>query len=153
MQTEQAILEQWFEQTIGTYSTESTGFLATTKDQFRNPVGHTLRENLTILLRQLLGDMDLALMQSALESIIRIRAVQDLTASQAAGFVFLLRPILREGMPENEAVLLNSRTDQLALMAFEEYVRCRERLADIRVRESRRAMQDASACSRSLRIL
>ena len=82
----------------------------------------------------------------ALDAIIRIRAVQDLTASQAVGFVFLLKPILLELQPERNpaardvplGVLLNDRIDRLALMAFDKYMQCREQLADIRVSEGRR---------------
>jgi hypothetical protein len=74
----------------------------------------------------------------ALDALIRIRAVQDLTASQAVGFVFLLKPILRELAPVDDS--LNDRIDRLALMAFDKYMQCREQLADIRVNEGQRRM-------------
>jgi hypothetical protein len=86
--------------------------------------------------------MDTDRIATALDAIIRIRAVQDLTASQAVGFVFLLKPILLELQPERNPVLLdvllNDRIDRLALMAFDKYMQCREQLADIRVNEGRR---------------
>jgi hypothetical protein len=145
---EEAILEKWFARTVETCSGETVQFLATEKDQFRNPVGFALRGNLLILLREVLGKMDSTCTKPALEAIVRVRAVQDLTATQATGFIFLLRPIMRGLMPEFDVVLLECKIDQLALLAFEEYVHCREQLAEIRLNESRRALAVPAAMSR-----
>jgi len=91
---------------------------------------------------------DVVRVQSALAEIVRIRAVQDLTATQAVGFIFLLRPILDSALPSGNAALLNRRIDQFALLAFDEYVRCRERLAEIRAGERLRTVRHASAVTR-----
>ena len=139
------MLDRWFASALECYSAETIRFLGVEKDPFRNPVGHTLRENLAVLLEQLLGGMDPEPAQAALENILRIRAVQDLTASQAVQFVFQLRPILRKFQAEANYEVLDARIDQLALWAFEEYARCRERLADLRISESRRGMGVAIA--------
>ena len=149
MRREEAILEKWFARTVEAYPGETVRFLVTETDQFRNPVGRSLRENLAVLLRELLGEMDPSCTRPALEAVVRVRAVQDLTASQAVGFIFLVRPILRELKPELDAALLNRKIDQLALMSFEEYVRCREQLSDIRVNESRRALAVPAALARA----
>ncbi len=134
------MLDRWLALALEFHSAETARFLGVEKDPFRNPVGHTLRENLAVLLEQLLGGMEPEPARAALENILRIRAVQDLTASQAVQFVFQLRPILRQSHPEANHEVLDARIDQLAVWAFEEYVRCRERLADIRIRESCRGM-------------
>jgi hypothetical protein len=139
------MLDRWFASALECYSAETIRFLGVEKDPFRNPVGHTLRENLAVLLEQLLGGMEPEPAQAALENILRIRAVQDLTASQAVQFVFQLRPILRKFQAEANYEVLDARIDQLALWAFEEYARCRERLADLRISESRRGMGVAIA--------
>jgi hypothetical protein len=148
MSAEAAILGQWFARAVESFSGETVRFLATEKDQFRNPVGYSLKENLAVLLRELLGEMDPSRTRPALEAVVRVRAVQDLTATQAAGFVFLLRPIVGELLPKLDTALINTKIDQLALMAFEEYVRCREQLAEIRENEKRRAMAIPAALSR-----
>ena len=145
MSVNETILEQWFTRTVQTYPKETVCFLATEKDPFRNPVGRALREGLTALLAEVLGEMDRTRIQSALDGIVHIRAVQDFTASEAVGFIFLLKPILRELMPEHDPVPLDTRVDEVALVAFDEYTRCREKVADIRVNESRRAIHAASA--------
>jgi hypothetical protein len=142
---EEAMLDRWFARAVECHSEETLRFLGAEKDPFRNPVGHTLRENLAVLLEQVLGGMEAEPAQAALENIVRIRAVQDLTASQALQFVFELRPILRQFPAEANQEVLDARIDQLALWAFEEYVRCRERLADLRISESRRGMGVAAA--------
>lgn len=141
MGSREAILEQWVARTIESYPCQSTPFLLAEKDRFRNPVGYTLREGLAALLQQLLGEMDVEGIAPALDSVVRVRAVQDFSASEAVGFVFLLKPILRELAKEWESATLDQRVDQLALMAFDNYVSCREQLADIRVSESRRGMR------------
>jgi hypothetical protein len=130
-----AIAEQWFSRAVDPYPEEARSFIVREKSPFRNPVGHTLRESLTVLARELLGGMDGARMGAALEEILRLRAVQDLSATQAVGFVFALRPILRDAVTDLDAAVLNDRIDQLALMAFDEYRRRREQLAELRARE------------------
>ncbi len=146
---ETATLDRWFARVVETYPGETSRFLSGETDRFRNPAGHLLRENLAVLLRELLGEMDPACTKPALEAVVRLRAVQDLTATQAVGFIFALRPIVGEVMPELDKELVSRRIDQLALMAFEQYVSCRERIAAIRLDESRRAMAVPAALSRA----
>ena len=134
------LLHRWLERALERHSEETVWFLGAEKDPFRNPVGHTLRENLGVVLEQVLGAMKAEPVQAALQNIIRIRAVQDLTPSQAVQFIFQLRPILRELRAPVNYEVLDDRIDQLGLWAFEEYSRCRERIADLRISESRRAM-------------
>ena len=141
MRAREPILEQWIARTIQSYPPATAPFLAREDDPFRNPVGHTLRESLTTLFEQLHGNMETVHIAPALDAILRIRAVQDLTASQAVGFVFLLKPIVRELAPEAEQVTLNDRIDRLALLAFDKYMQCREQLAEIRLSESRRSFR------------
>ncbi|MBT0651441.1 RsbRD N-terminal domain-containing protein [Geomobilimonas luticola] len=148
MRTEDAILERWFARAVEAYPGETVRFLTAERDQFRNPVGHVLRENLAVLLRELLGGMEPSRTKPALEAIIRVRAVQELTATQAVEFVFALRSVVGELAPEHDALSLGRKVDQLALMAFDEYVRCREKMYEIRLNESRRALSVPAAMAR-----
>ena len=134
------VLDRWLQCALGCHTEETVRFLGAEKDPFRNPVGHTLRENLGVLLEQVLGEMKPEPVEAALQNIIRIRAVQDLTPSRAVQFIFQLRPILRGHFVARNREILDDRIDQLGLWAFEEYSRCRERIADLRISESRRAM-------------
>ena len=74
--------------------------------------------------------------RAALDEIIRIRSVQDFTPSQAVAFVFLLKKAVREELGDEiereglygELLRFEDRVDDLALLAFETYMRCREDL-------------------------
>jgi hypothetical protein len=133
------IAEQWFARTAESYPSLTASFLVTEGDRFRNPVGHALRESLATLAGELFGQMDAARIAPALDQILRIRAVQDFTPSEAVEFVFLLKPIVR-ALPAEDHALLERRIDQLALMAFDQYMLCREQLSQIRVNEAKRAL-------------
>jgi hypothetical protein len=139
MAASRPIVEQWFARTVEAYPGLSAQFLATEQDPFRNPVGHTLRESLAVLAGELFGAMNAAAIASALDSVLRIRAVQAFTPSEAVGFIFLLKPLVRD-LPGHDAGLLERRIDQLALMAFDKYMQCREQLGEIRVNEAKRAL-------------
>ena len=79
-------------------------------------------------------------MRRALDGIVRIRAVQDFRAAAAVGFLFQLKPLIREqlqgtvqangGMPEVGA--LEERIDTAILLAFDIYMECREQVYSIR---------------------
>ncbi len=135
-----ALLEKWLERTLATYPSQTLRFLHGEKDRFRNPVGHTLREGLATLLDGLTGEMDPAKIGPALESIVRLRAVQDFTPSQAVGFVFLLREILAEEGKGGGSPAVQKRIDELALLAFDLFMKCREEIFEIKAREARRQM-------------
>lgn len=139
MTNSDAMLDQWFAQTAESYPRLTAQFLALERDRFRNPVGHALRESLSVLLREILGSMEAKSIVPALDGILRIRAVQDLLPSEAVGFVFLLRPILLGSNPPRPA-MIEARIDQLALMAFDHYMNCREQVAQVRENENRRRM-------------
>lgn len=120
---------KWLEAALAAYPAETARFLLENKDPFRNPVGQAFKESLPVLLEEVLGEMDAARIGAALERLVKIRAVQDLTPSRAVSFVFLLKPILQD--PAREG-----RVDELALRAFDLYMQCREKIWEIRAREA-----------------
>jgi hypothetical protein len=133
-----AILEKWLEQTLASYPSQTAGFLRNVRDRFRNPVGHTLKEGLATLLDEITGEMDSTKITPALESIVRLRAVQDFTPAQATGFVFALREILYDNLQGGGPPTCQKRIDELALLAFDLYMRCREEIYEIKARERQR---------------
>lgn len=165
-----AIVRAWLARTLQSYPGNTSRFLAQEKDPFRNPVGHTLKEALPVLLDQLLWGMDTDRVTPALDSIVRIRAVQDFSAGQAVAFVFLLKPVIREvlhfpphpplspgtryplgevggedkgeGANQLEALaVLERRIDEMALLAFDLFMGCRERIYEIKANEARRRLE------------
>jgi len=142
-QNRETILGKWFDLIIGTYPRASSEFLARQQDQFRNPIGHTITQSIAAIYDQVASAMDTDQLLRALDGIIRIRAVQEFTASEAVQFIFQLKTVLRDVTaaqlrePENWHLLadLESRIDQVALLAFEKYMECREKLHQLRNNE------------------
>ena len=149
------ILGKWTNAVLDTY--ESPGFFKKQRDRFANPIGATISEGLQEIYDILLEKRELDAMAAPLESIIKMRAVQDFAPSRAVSFVFQLKDIVRqeaaeeaksEGGRESLAVL-EARLDRLALMAFDFYMECRERLHRIRVNEvlsGRSSLTDGTKC-------
>ena len=130
-----AIAEAWFERVVEGYPEPTGQLMRSQADPFRNPVGAAFRQALPVLARHVIeaeaGPQDV---RQALDSLLRIRAVQDLSAREAVGFVLQLREVLGSPAPE-----VQRRIDELALEAFAVYMECREQIAQIRARESVRA--------------
>ncbi len=82
-----AIVKKWFDLTTQTYAPDTAEFLKSKTDPFANPVGGSMLSGLDGLLDQLIHDMDPQIINSYLDPIIRIRAVQNFTASQAVAFI------------------------------------------------------------------
>ncbi len=97
------IVKLWFEATINTYPSETAKFFNKSKNKFDNPVGIATYESLetafNILCENLMQpqgiDISEELLEQALDSVIRIRAVQSFSASEAVGFVFELKDIVQ----------------------------------------------------------
>jgi len=135
-----SILKGWFEYIIGTYPADSRQFLKRMKDSMSNPVGTTVFEALDPLFDGILNDSDAADLAPHLDKIIRIRAVQEFSASEAVGFVFALKQVVREqlgaelGRPGAGEGLaeFDKSVDHAGLTAFDVYMRCREQIYEIR---------------------
>lgn len=121
------ILQAWLRTTAGDLVEEP--------DEFRNPVGHAFREALPVLLEVALGRLPMERAAGPLERLMRIRAVQDLKPSEAAGFLFELYPLLRDFVP---TAALQERVSRMAMDAFDSYMACREQAHAIRIKELRR---------------
>jgi hypothetical protein len=138
-----AIVDRWTDLALRVYPQDSTGFIRREKDRFRNPVGHLTRQSLDELVAGLLAGRPAEEMTEPLDRIVRIRAVQDLAPSRALEFVFLLERAVRAELgeaPAGRADLsgLRAWVDRLALQAFDQFTKCRERIHDLRVREIKR---------------
>lgn len=135
-----AAIEKWRTLVMGAYPEQTARFLAENPDPFRNPVGRALREGLPALFDELAGGMDWSRILPVLEEIIRIRAVQDFRASEAVGFLLLLKQAIREELATGDPAVaaLDRRIDEMELRAFDLYTECREAIQKIQVNEARR---------------
>lgn len=137
------IEKQWFDMVIDTYPTDTKIFLKNTKDQFANPVGSATIQSLRGLLNELGGDsMNRKNIHSCLDPVIRIRAVQHFTASQAVNFVFYLKKIIRnlakkENTAATELLAFETKIDDVSLAAFDIFMTCKETLYHLKANEVR----------------
>ena len=138
-----AIVKKWFDLTAQTYATDTAEFLKSKTDPFANPVGVSMLSGLDGLLDQLIHDMDPQIINSYLDPIIRIRAVQNFTPSQAVAFILSLKKALRSSLTKElrdirnvtELSELESKIDRLSLMAFDIYMQCREKIYQLSANE------------------
>ena len=140
------IRKRWLNLIIETYPADSQRFLREQKDRFANPVGTTLSSEVETLCHELLHGMDSEKVNSSLDKIIRIRAIQDFSPARAMTFIFLLKKILREELSQEikenpgsfeELLGLEARVDEMALRGFDLYMSCREKVYEIRAKEAK----------------
>jgi len=144
-QKKSTIVKKWFDLTARTYAPDTAEFLKSNKDQFANPVGGTMLNGLNGLLDQLILSMDPETITSHLDPIIRIRAAQNFTPSQATAFILSLKKVLRENLTKElrdssfaaELIAFESKIDQLCLIAFDIYMQCREQIFQISANETK----------------
>ncbi len=143
-----AVVKAWFKKVVDTYPADTSRFLKSQKDPFANPVGAATRKGLEGLMDGLHQELNLESAESFLDPIIRIRAIQTFTPSQAVGFIPSLKDILRETLLKEavktgsiqEYLQLESRIDQLLLVAFNIYISCREKVFELKANETRNRM-------------
>ncbi len=141
-----AIVRAWLAETLRTYAEQTARFLLQETDPFRNPVGHALGQALPALYDALLDRTDAAGIAPLLDGIVRIRAVQDFSPSQAVAFIFRLKPVIRAALQEDTEAMadtdglasVEARIDEMALLAFDLFVQCREQISEIKASDARR---------------
>lgn len=138
------ILKKWFNEILHTYPADTSTFLKTDKDPFSNPAGHTILSGIEGIFDSLLNDgADDQKAAQFLDNIIRVRAIQDFTASQALSFIFSLKKVIREELKDEidsrslsaEFSILEDRIDELSLLSFDIFMKCRETLYELRANE------------------
>ena len=129
---------------MGTYPPDTTALMQKGKDPFTNPVGSTISQEIEVLYKGLLENEDSEGLITSLNSILKIRSVQDFSPSKAVGFIFLLKKAVEETLKSEihkesvreEWLKFNSRIDEMALRAFDIYMDCREKICEIRVNKA-----------------
>ncbi len=151
IQKKSTILNKWFETILDSYAAETAKFLRDKSKRFTNPVGSTIYKGIENLLDEIIDDnSDSDRLSLFLDNIIRIRAIQDFSASQAVAFMFSVKDIIRQEVETSYAsdqVLpkrildelrdLDAKIDSLTLMSFDIYMQCREKLYEIKANEAR----------------
>ncbi len=140
------IVKKWFDAVLETYHENARGPLGKREAQFTNPVGYNLSQGIEGLFDALLEGLIPDDVSRILDDMIRIRAVQDFTPSQALAFIFEVKKIAREELASEiqhdphmreELATWDSAVDDLVLFAFDIYMRCREKIYDLKANEAR----------------
>ncbi len=139
-----AIIKKWQEGIFLLYPSDSVRFLTSEADQFANPVGHSIREHTGKLYSVLIdeGAINPENVGLILDEILRIMAIQDFSPSRAMRYLFILKDMIAQELKDIseqdnilycELVELYRRIDEIALIAFDIYSKCREKIFEIKV--------------------
>lgn len=135
-----AIVKKWFDAILSIYPPETSNFMKNNKNQFTNPAGHTILHSIEKIFEELLeGRWET---RSELDNILRIKAVQDFTPSEATQFVFHLKKVIREELKNeiqdnnlfDELLRFESEIDRMALLAFDIFMKCREKIYELKAK-------------------
>ena len=127
-QNRESILQKWFDQTINTYEPEMVRFLKREKNQFSNPVRNTIVTSLEKIFDGILNGIGVK-EYHGLEEMIKLRAVQEFSPSEALSFLFDLKKIIRKELINSdqkdeiitETCLFDEKFDTLFSLAFDVY--------------------------------
>ncbi|UCF36271.1 MAG: RsbRD N-terminal domain-containing protein [Acidobacteriota bacterium] len=145
-QHRERILETWLTKILSSYPEQTASFWSRNPNPFANPVGTTFKSRAERVFSALLDGAEPGELCLALEDILKIRAVQELTAAESVGFVFLLKDAAAEVLAEHlsdpgslkQLIRFSRQVDLVALEAFEIFARSRERVFELRVKELKR---------------
>ncbi|MFP4428491.1 MAG: RsbRD N-terminal domain-containing protein [Desulfovermiculus sp.] len=138
------IVQAWFQGVVDTYPPKTSEFLSSQKDQFANPIGANLARDLDLIFGELLREQSTDALPSAVDGIVRVRAVQDFPPSAAVGCFLMLKRIIRQSVGAQireqnlarELAAFDDKVDQLMLVAFESYMKCRETIWELKAKEA-----------------
>jgi hypothetical protein len=142
---EPSILKRWLNLILETYPADTATLMRKETNQFTNPVGSTISREIEVLFKKLCEGGQLEACKASLDSILKIRSVQDFSPSKAVGFIFLLKRAIGETLKNeickesimDEWLKFQSRIDDLALQGFDAYMKCREKICEIRINQAR----------------
>jgi hypothetical protein len=143
----EAILQGWLRGIFDSYSPDSGNFLINRGDRFANPVGHTISNGAGQLLDGMIRGDDTGAMHSCLEKIIKIRAVQDFTPSQAVAFMTDLKTVIRDEAMDgvtkhglmDELKEIEIKIDRLAGIGAEQYASIKKQIRELAAKEAVKA--------------
>ncbi|OGO16153.1 MAG: hypothetical protein A2Z02_00690, partial [Chloroflexi bacterium RBG_16_48_7] len=136
LENETAIVERWRNLVFATYPDDGAIFFKGEKDKCANPVGSMISGGLDSIYTELTGGKNTDLLANYLDSIIRVRAVQDFSPSGALAFIPLLKKAIREELDSaikknslfEELLQIESAIDDMMLLGTDIFMKCREQV-------------------------
>jgi hypothetical protein len=145
----EAVCERWKGMVHGTYPFDTIGFLRTKSDPFANPVGQRTNLAADALLDLLFNERPKEEgIRKAIEEIMQVRSIQAFAPEEATAIFFAMKDVVRGVVKASgrlgdcapALLAFESRIDAVALIAFGNYARNREKLHLIRVEEVKRGV-------------
>jgi hypothetical protein len=136
-------VKKWFQATIDTYPLQTAKILGKDSNRFDNPVGAVTHETIEDVFNLILEKFTGETLEKALDPIIRIRAVQAFSASEAVSFVFALKNIGEDILDSSMIREFEKIVDQIALASFNKYMKCKEEIFLLKATESKRRIHRA----------
>jgi hypothetical protein len=138
------LLRSWFDRIANTYPPLTAKFLSEQRDSFANPVGATVSRELGNIFDELMQERSSREIYTYIDGIVRTRAVQDFSASQAVSLFLEFKKVLREDLKaevrrqelQEELRNFEDKIDQLSLAAFDVYMQCREKIWELKAKEA-----------------
>jgi hypothetical protein len=147
LRKKEAILQGWLCGIFDSYSPETGSFLLDRGDRFANPVGYAISSSAGQLLDALIRGDDPVTLHGHLETIIKIRAVQDFTSSEAVGFMHDLKAVIRSQVMGgatkygllDELNELEIKIDYLGYTSAELYTKIKTQIRELALNEAIKA--------------
>jgi hypothetical protein len=142
---EAVILRQWLAMIFSIYPAGSTDLLKS-EDIFTNPVVHNTKTYAKRILSGLIRGDNTAAVACYTEHIIRIRAVQDCTPSQATSFVTDLKAVIRsqimhdaikDGLMDDLAEF-EKKIDVLGLISCDQYATIKSKIRELAIKKAKK---------------
>ena len=134
------IAQRWLDLAASTLPGDFASARHDAHDPFANPVAHLLRNCIDALVHALDVGVWAESIEPPLEAFLKFQALQSAPPSDSLRFLLAVKPLLREEYPvhSGERDTLTSRLDDIVLLAFDIYVRCREKVFEARTNQIRR---------------
>lgn len=137
------ILQQWEDCLLEKFSPDTVQIFKKQKDQFANPMGHKISAGLGELFDVICDAEDHEVETPALGQLVKLRAVQQISASEAVSFVFQIKKIVRKVSRKEKVVesyneewlAFDARVDAAALAVFDMFMASREQIYKVRMSE------------------
>ncbi len=154
------ILADWEDVVLGEYAPETFRIFKKQKNKFANPIGHKTTTGLAELYDVLCDEDDKEIATPALVEMLKVRALQPISATEAMSFLFEIKTLVRErcekqGMDKlyKEFLAFCVRVDATALAMFDIFTNCKHRVFMVRINElktGRHIITDNAKCSAQL---
>ncbi len=141
------IVEKWVEHALNTYPGKSADFFSKQMDPFLNPIGNILRKELANIFSEILMDQASESIREYVDAIVRFRAVQDFSPSDAVKIFWGIKDIVQDVVGVeveefSELMEFHRRIDELCFLAFDIFMKCREKLWELKTKEFHAAMKN-----------